>query len=168
MRRTEKEIKDLSIIRQIFEDSVVCRIALIDEDEPYIVPLNYGYQENFLYFHSAPTGRKMELLKKATRVCFEIEYSSEVVNDEVPCKWTSKYRSVIGWGRMETIRDPVAMKQGMDVIMRKYGATGPLQYNEKLMNRMVMRFLTPTYGIGSSNAVRRGDFWLSFRVRLSV
>ena len=43
MRRNEKEIKDLSVIESIIKKAKVMRLALCDGNQPYIIPLNFGY-----------------------------------------------------------------------------------------------------------------------------
>lgn len=93
MRRKEKEITDQKLIEEILSKSEICRIAMIDEGEPYIVPLNYGYSNNAIYFHSDPAGKKIIILRRNHRVCFEIEYGVDIIKSEVSCKWNTKYRS---------------------------------------------------------------------------
>lgn len=51
MRRSEKEIKDTAIIEGILDQAKVCRIAVCDDNIPYIVPLNFGYKNRVLYNH---------------------------------------------------------------------------------------------------------------------
>lgn len=57
MRRTDREIKEFNEIIEVIKKCDVCRLALHDEEYPYIVPLNFGMQlENgkvVLYFHGA-------------------------------------------------------------------------------------------------------------------
>lgn len=59
MRRKQFEIKDKRIIEEILSKSEVCRIALVDGDRPYIVPLNYGYKDHAIYFHSVPAVKSL-------------------------------------------------------------------------------------------------------------
>jgi uncharacterized protein len=66
MRRSDKEITDSREIAAIMEKAAVCRIALVDDDFPYIVPVNFVVRNNYLYFHSAGTGRKIDILRKIT------------------------------------------------------------------------------------------------------
>ena len=73
MRRKDKELTDSKEIEGIVKKATVCRLGLMDEDEAYIVPVNFGYEKNAIYFHSALKGRKIELIKKKEKVCFEIE-----------------------------------------------------------------------------------------------
>ena len=87
MRRKDKAIVEFAEIEQILRKSLVCRLALAEEDRPYIVPLSFGFKNSTLYFRSAPEGRKIELLRKNSKVCFEFDSDHEVVADKAACKW---------------------------------------------------------------------------------
>ena len=138
MRKKEKEIKENSLIKEILEKSEICRLGMVDNDEAYIVPVNYGYEDGVIYIHSAPEGRKIELLKRNSRVSFEIEYSGEIIKSEIPCRWTTRYRSVMGTGTIVIENDTESKKKGLDVIMHKYGAGPDLIYNEADLLKMVI------------------------------
>ena len=120
MRKREKEITGKTAIEAIILRSTVCRLALSENDRPYIVPLCFGYKDNALYFHSARKGKKVDILRKNKRVCFEFDTDQETVSSESPCKWTMNYRSVIGNGRASLIHDPEAKRQAFDIIMHHY------------------------------------------------
>lgn len=138
MRRHDKEIKEQPVIEEILNLSEICRIGLVEDDMAYIVPLNYGYADGVIYMHSASNGRKMGILKRDNRVSFEIEFSGDVVRREDACRWTTKYRSVMGHGTIEIISDTDTKRKGMDIIMRKYGFKGEINYDEASLSRMVI------------------------------
>jgi len=138
MRRLDKQITDQQVIEEILQQSDICRLGLVDQDEAYIVPVNYAYADNVIYIHSAHAGRKMELLKQNNRVSFEVEFHHEVVKSDIACNWTAKYRSVMGKGTVTITDNPDMKKKGMDLIMRKYGADMELNYNEKVLARMAV------------------------------
>jgi nitroimidazol reductase NimA-like FMN-containing flavoprotein (pyridoxamine 5'-phosphate oxidase superfamily) len=93
----------------------------VDNDEPYVVPVCFGYERNALYFHGASAGRKMELIRKNSRVCFEIDTDVAVIKKaEKPCDWTTKYRSVIGVGRARILESDREKLYGLKVLMRHY------------------------------------------------
>lgn len=138
MRRKDKEITDENIIMQILRNSEICRLGLIDGTEAYIVPVNYAWKEGNIYIHSAPTGRKIDLIRKNNRVTFEIELSHEIVTGDNPCQWSAKYRSVMGRGTVELFSDRDSKKEGLDLIMTKYGATGELIYDEVSLSKMIV------------------------------
>lgn len=121
MRRKEKEIADIKEIEAIIKKAEVCRIGLVDGDEPYVVPVCFGYEEGALYFHSAPEGRKIDLIRRNNRVCFEIDTDVEITSAENPCGWSTKYRSVIGVGRAHILEDKEAKIRGLTALMRQFG-----------------------------------------------
>jgi len=137
MRRSDKEITDKRIIETILSKSEICRIGIADTDIPYIVPLNYGYSDGTIYFHSASRGRKIDLLKRNNKVFFEIEYASEIIKGDVPCGWSTKYRSVMGSGIIEIIDDPVEIRKGLDIIISHYGSKNNL-YDQANLKRVVI------------------------------
>ena len=56
MRRTDKEIPSRGEIDAVIRGCQVCRIALALENEPYIVPVSFGYDGASLFFHTAGSG----------------------------------------------------------------------------------------------------------------
>lgn len=134
MRRKEKEITEKNEIESIIRKSTVCRLGLADGSRPYIVPLSFGYRNNALYFHSAGEGKKIEILKKNNRVCFEFDIHCEVKTGETACAWGMRYRSVIGYGTATLIEDPERKREAMDIIMAQY-ADGPFEYSQKSFDR---------------------------------
>lgn len=138
MRRKEYEITDPAIIENILTKSEVCRIAMIDNDRPYIVPLNYGYKNNTIYFHSSPLGKKIEILKTNNRVCFEIELVTQIIKNDTPCEWTAKYRSVIGYGTIEFLTDLNQKKEALDIIMVHYGKYDKNIFRDKPIGRVLI------------------------------
>jgi hypothetical protein len=111
---------------------------MIDKDRPYIVPLNYGYKDNALYFHSSPLGKKIEILKTNSKVSFEMELDAQIIRNDTPCEWSAKYRSVIGHGTIEFITDPFQKKEGLDIIMAHYGKADNNIYKEKQIDKVLI------------------------------
>ena len=153
MRRKDKEITDENTIKEILEKSSVCRLGLFDDDYPYVVPLNYGHKNNALYFHCALEGRKIELIKKNNKVAFEIEQAYEVIKNDVSCRWTTRYRSVMGTGTIEIISDFNKKKEGLDVIMQHHGKHDN-EYSKKGVDSILVLKLT----INSLSAKQSGSW----------
>jgi nitroimidazol reductase NimA-like FMN-containing flavoprotein (pyridoxamine 5'-phosphate oxidase superfamily) len=120
MRRKDKEITDVAAIEAIIENARVCRLAMADGNTPYMVPLSFGYRDRGLYFHSAPKGRKIDLLRKNPQVCFEFEAAVETITAEEACSWGMQYQSVIGFGRAEFIDDADGKRRALAIIMAQY------------------------------------------------
>ena len=138
MRRKDREVTDPGIIAELLGSAEVCRIAMVDNGEPYVIPLNYGYCDNALYIHSAAAGRKIQILKRNSRVCFEIESPISIVRDAEACRWGTRARSLIGYGNVEIVTDREQKKQGLDIIMRQHGKKDPNLYAGKQLDSVVI------------------------------
>ena len=86
MRRKDREITDFHEIIEIIKKCDVCRIALNDEEFPYIVPLNFGLdvegEQVYFYFHAAMEGKKLELIEKDNRATFEMDCDHKFIRSE--------------------------------------------------------------------------------------
>ncbi|MFH2219450.1 MAG: pyridoxamine 5'-phosphate oxidase family protein [Pseudomonadota bacterium] len=139
MRRKDKEITDLTEIESIIRRSSVCRLALADQNRPYVVPLCFGYRNRTLYFHSAPEGKKIDMLKKNSRVCFEFDIDYEIVKADKACDSGMKFNSVIGFGKASFVEDFESKCRALDVIMEQYGDR-PSSYPEtRIKNTVVIQ-----------------------------
>ncbi len=132
MRRKDKQITDKSLLTEILNTAYICRVAFHDMPYPYIVPMNYAYYDDKLYFHCASTGKKLVLIRKNNRVGFEIEMPYEIIKAPVSCDWTTRYQSIVGTGEMHFIRDLAQKKQVMDRIMQQHGSPEN-RYKERLL-----------------------------------
>ena len=137
MRRSDKEITDRKAIEDIILRSKVCKLAMCEENRPYIVPLCFGFKNNTLYFHSAPKGKKIEILKKNPNVCFEFEIFTQIIKSAKACKWGMRYKSVIGFGKAGFITDDDLKRQAFDIIMNQY-ADGSFIYDDALLKSVVV------------------------------
>jgi nitroimidazol reductase NimA-like FMN-containing flavoprotein (pyridoxamine 5'-phosphate oxidase superfamily) len=122
MRRKDREITDRSVIESILNNAEVCRIALADENEPYIVPVCFAYEDNTIYFHSAPAGKKIAMLTKNPRCCVEVDRSSGPIKSDNPCKWEMQYQSIICTGTARILTGYAEKCAAMNTIMRHYGS----------------------------------------------
>ncbi len=137
MRRKDKEIEDKSAIEEILRQAAVCRIAMCDGDEPYVVPMSFGYEDDCLHLHSASEGKKIDILNHNPIVCFELDIGQELVGNENPCKTSLKYRSVIGYGKAVFVEDREEKKRSLDAIMRHYSGE-TYDYQEKSLNEVAI------------------------------
>lgn len=127
MRRKDKLVTDLKLLHEVINKGEVCRLGLVDGTEPYIIPLNYGFDGTNLYFHSAKEGRKVAILKVNNRVCVEFEQDIALVKEtEKPCDWGVRYFTVICHGTAEAVLDPDEKSYGLNQIVKHYNPKGML------------------------------------------
>jgi nitroimidazol reductase NimA-like FMN-containing flavoprotein (pyridoxamine 5'-phosphate oxidase superfamily) len=137
MRRKDKEIKDIKVIESIIEKSHVCRIALSENNSPYIVPVCFGYKDNLLYFHSANAGKKIEIVKKNNIICFEFDDYDGLLLSENLCDWDIKYSSVIGSGKASFIHDFDEKIKALNIIIEHY-SDSTYEFQQKIIDAVTI------------------------------
>jgi nitroimidazol reductase NimA-like FMN-containing flavoprotein (pyridoxamine 5'-phosphate oxidase superfamily) len=103
MRRFRQQLPDAESI-ELLKKATSGTLALLgDEGYPYAVPISYVYSDGKLYFHSALEGHKVDAIRNCDKASFCI-----ITQDDVhPEKYTTFFRSVIAFGRIHIIEDPV-------------------------------------------------------------
>lgn len=135
MRRKDREVVNIDDILNIIEKCDVCRIALSGDEYPYIVPMNFGYEYKdsklFIYLHCANEGKKLDLIKKNNRVCFEMDCSHKLVKGKTPYECTMEYESVIGIGTIEIMKDN--KQHALTLLMKHYSDEETFTFTEKML-----------------------------------
>ena len=123
MRRTDRAVTDNRQIQSIIEQAKVVHIGMIDNDRPYVVPMQYGFVfadgQLTLYVHCAKEGRKLDIIKKNPRVFIELETNVAIVSGgDIPCKYGSEYASVMGDGTAVFVEDAKEKILGLQLMMK--------------------------------------------------
>lgn len=134
MRKSEREITSREEIEEVLRASTILRLAMVDGDRPYIIPVNFGYENGRIWFHCAKEGKKLDLIAINPRVAFEVESDVEIISAEVACGWTVNFRSVVGTGVAHLITDEAEKLRGLDALMAHHG--GPVgEYRPKAVEK---------------------------------
>lgn len=123
MTRREREVTDINKIIEILDKSKVVHVGMVDGDEPYVVPMNYGYVfENgklIIYLHGARRGRKLDVMRANPKVFFEMECDIVPFEGDIACRYGITYSSVMGKGIAEIIdEDAEEKKKALSVLMK--------------------------------------------------
>ena len=132
MRRKDLEVLDKEQLKQVLECCKVCRLGITDEI-PYIVPMNFGYAWDdhlTLYFHSAPRGRKIDLLMQHPKVAFEMDCDHQLVGGSTACRYTYKYSSLMGVGEARFLEDYEEKLMPLKAVMKQVSGTDDYAYDE--------------------------------------
>ncbi len=120
MRRKDREITGRTEIDTIIGSTNLMRIALVDGDMPFLVPVFYAFDGTSLYFHSAQAGTKIEILKRNSNICFEISIDNGFIESTESCDFEAKHRTVIGIGKAVFIEDVAEKIKALDLIVARF------------------------------------------------
>jgi nitroimidazol reductase NimA-like FMN-containing flavoprotein (pyridoxamine 5'-phosphate oxidase superfamily) len=138
MRRNDRELTDISEIESIIANTDACRIALANDNIPYIVTMNFGYiggANPCLFFHCASDGKKLEMIAKNNYVCFEMDCDHKIYFGKKDCDWGMNYSSVVGYGNIFIVDDENEKIAGLTHIMDHYGGSGDYLFDEKVLGQ---------------------------------
>jgi nitroimidazol reductase NimA-like FMN-containing flavoprotein (pyridoxamine 5'-phosphate oxidase superfamily) len=110
-------------LEEIIKKCVFCSLSMVDPDnKPYVLHMNFGYRDDYIYFHCAQKGKKIEVLKKNPNVCmaFSTDHDLRHVNEEVACSWAMRYRSVLAYGKVEFVEEYDEKVESLEIIMSQY------------------------------------------------
>jgi len=137
MTRRELEITDRAEIIDILDRCSILHLGLVDGDEPYVVPMNYGYTMDedgklVFYLHGATQGRKLDLMRKNPKVFLEMECDITPFEGDVACRYGTAYKSLMARGTAVLLEDPQEKMEGLSLFMKTQ--TGKdFEFNEKLV-----------------------------------
>ena len=122
MTKRERQVTDPEQILHILDTGKVLHLGLAVNDEPYVVPMNYGYTMEdgrlTLYLHSAVRGKKLDMMRANPKVFFEIDCDRKAFEGRVPCQYGMAYSSIMGRGTATIVEDVEEKKQAMTILMK--------------------------------------------------
>jgi nitroimidazol reductase NimA-like FMN-containing flavoprotein (pyridoxamine 5'-phosphate oxidase superfamily) len=116
VRRKDREITDPEAMKKVLKSTKYVTIALCMDNEPYLVSLSHGYDEekNCIYFHCASEGKKLVYAKSNNKVWGQAVQDYGVTDE---CDYA--YMSVHFSGRLCMIDDLSEKQHGIEVMVRQ-------------------------------------------------
>ncbi len=121
MRRKDREITDKKVMLDIISRAQVCYLGMSRDNMPYVIPINFGYKDNTIYFHCALEGEKIDILQENPNVCLLFNIDNKLINNITQDDWSMYYKSVIAYGKVEFIMDIALRQRAIDIMFKHYG-----------------------------------------------
>jgi len=141
MRRTDRQITDPVQIEAMLKRAACCRLGLVENGLAYIVPMSFGVaregQTLCLYFHSAPNGRKIDLIDQTGRASFEADTQYQLQEGPQACDFTCFYQSVMGHGRVSVLRNSADKLRALRCVMEHYTGKTDWDFKPEAVNGVV-------------------------------
>ena len=116
MRRFKQELP-LEESRRILFNGKYCVMAVDGDDGyPYAVPVNYVFDGEAVYLHSAAQGHKIDALKRNPKCSLSVVDKDDVIPEE----FTSYFRSVIVFGRASFVEAIADKEKALRLLCEKY------------------------------------------------
>lgn len=147
-------IVDQNEIDEIIKKCQVCYVSMVDENNmPYVLPFNFGYNNGVIFLHSSRKGKKIDILKKNPSVCiaFSTDHQLRYQSEQMACSYSMKYRSVLAFGKVEFVEEMDQKIEFLNTVMANY-TDRDFKYNEPSLREVctykvkVEKFTAKVYG----------------------
>jgi len=102
--------------RKVLQSARLARLGCIVNGEPYIVPINYNFEDDCLYSHSLP-GTKINGLRQNPRACVQVD---EIESD-------LHWRSAIAFGKFEEITKQNERAEVLAKLLKRFPMLTPVE-----------------------------------------
>ena len=153
MRRKDIEIKDKKIMFDIIQRADECCLAMSLNDQPYVIPVNYGFTDKAIYIHCALAGKKLEIIKQNPKVCLTFCVDMDIDMRGPANTWTTHYQSVVVFGTAELIEDLKERQKGMNVFLTHYAGKG-MDFEDKHLAKVMVIKVTINEMTGKNNLTK--------------
>lgn len=142
MRRSDREVTDRTKFADIIKRCDCCRLGFWDDEEVYIVPLNFGYTAKndtyTFYFHGAAEGRKIDLIRQNPNVGFEMDTNYALNESDVACGYSARFQSIIGNGVVSMVSATEEKLLGLSLLMEHATGKQNWDFDEDMVNEVTI------------------------------
>lgn len=96
-------------IESVLNQQYIGRLGCSAEGRTYIVPISYAYDGDYLYFHAANDGTKIQIMRENPEVCFQTD-----VMENMAC-----WKSVICQGTFEEVTAEEERANALKVLLHR-------------------------------------------------
>jgi nitroimidazol reductase NimA-like FMN-containing flavoprotein (pyridoxamine 5'-phosphate oxidase superfamily) len=129
---------DRQEIEKFLKEAPVGRLGTVHNHQPYVVPLNFVYEGNQIFFHSKRKGMKITNIRENEKVCFEIDEFKGIIAADKACEFTVRARSVIALGTAKLIEDIQEKMKILEKIVEKYSPGTPKPFEESEIKSIII------------------------------
>lgn len=158
-------IEEKERIERILKSEKICFVGMSDlEGIPYVLPMNYGYEDDVIYLHSAPEGKAIRILEKNPNVCITLCTQPTLIHQhpDVACSYRMQSESVVCNGRVVFEEEYDEKVRVLNIIMRQYvdkefTYSAPAVRNVKIWKVAIDDIAAKEFGVRHPNSASYKD-----------
>ena len=123
----DKAKYDSQVVHDILDAGLVAQVGFTEDQQPVVVPMLYGREDETLFLHGARKARIIRLLEQTERACLNVTHLDALVFARSAFNSSMNYRSVTVFGRPRLVSTSAQKLHALKVITE---ATMPGRWNE--------------------------------------
>jgi uncharacterized protein len=106
---------DEETVLQILDSAFVCHVGFNVDDQPFVIPTNYGRSGAMLYLHGSSVSRMLKTLSTGVPVCVTVTHVDGLVLARSAFHHSVNYRSVVILGTARLVEDPAEKMEALRI-----------------------------------------------------
>lgn len=119
MRRLDRAV-DREEAQSYLREATVGYLALAENNIPYAIPLHFVWHKQSIYFHCAPEGRKITILRQNPQCTFAVSFLDGIKSGGSACEYGTYYRSAIVEGVARFVSDAEEKLMALTALTEKH------------------------------------------------
>jgi nitroimidazol reductase NimA-like FMN-containing flavoprotein (pyridoxamine 5'-phosphate oxidase superfamily) len=116
-RLPERAAYERDDLHAILDEGLVAHVGFVHEGQPFVIPMGYGREGDWLYLHGSVGSRMLRTLATGVPVCVTVTLLDGLVLARSAFHSSMNYRSVVVLGVPEPITDLDEKRRALDVLV---------------------------------------------------
>ena len=104
-RLPERGHYDRETVHRILDEALICHVAFVEKEQPYVIPINFARVEDRIVLHGAKASRLLKHVEAGHPICVEVTIVDGLVLARSVFHHSMNYRSVVIFGKGHLIED---------------------------------------------------------------
>lgn len=148
VRYANRATYDKGILMQLLNRNFICNVGFVDGTVPYIIPMMYVNDEDYIFLHGSPDSRLINILKSGTTVAISVTEINGIVLAKRTKNNSVNYNSALIFGKGEELLGFVeklaVFKRLVDRVLPKRweNSIAPSEVDLKAVNILRLKMMT--------------------------
>ena len=107
---------DAETVHGVLDAGLVSHVGFVQDGQPFVVPMIYGWEGGVLYLHGARKARVVKLLGSGAPVCVNVTLLDGIVAARSAFHSSMNYRSAVVFGTGRVLEDEAESLHALEVI----------------------------------------------------
>lgn len=130
MRKAERQMEQNEALQLLIQGEYGILATTDSQYQPYGIPLSYVVANEFIYFHCAVEGYKLQNIVENNKACFTVVGRTNVL----PGKFSTEYESVVVFGQASIVDNEVEKVMALKEFVKKY-SSGFISEGDNYINK---------------------------------
>ena len=116
-RVAQRAVYDRTAISTVLDGALVCHVGIIEDNQPFVIPMSHVRVDDRLYIHGSPASRLFRRLSEGVPACVTVTLLDGLVSARSALHHSVNYRSVVVLGVGEEVRERGAKRDVLEALV---------------------------------------------------